>query len=100
MRGGTQAAPATQYCKCGTLGPVRPARLRTGHKSVYCRASRRPAVTAQSLPFAVNDLTLAFHRIQYLGAMAEPEHRYIEHWSVTAGPHDIDGEIGRASCRE
>jgi hypothetical protein len=50
-------------------------------------------MTAQSLPFAVHDLTLVFHSVQHLGSMAEPEHRFIEHWSVTAGPHDIDGEI-------
>ena len=50
-------------------------------------------MTAQSLPFALHDLTLALHSVRYLGSMAEPEHRFIEHWSVTAGSHDIDGEI-------
>lgn len=33
--------------------------------------------------------------MQYLGSMAEPAHRYIEHWSVVAGPHDPNGEIAQ-----
>jgi GNAT superfamily N-acetyltransferase len=50
-------------------------------------------VTASGLPFAVSDLTLTFHSSNYLGSMAEPEHRFTEHWSVTAGPLDSNGEI-------